>query len=150
VAEIRVGNERAISAPAARVYRILGNYREHHPRILPPAFSNVRVEEGGVGAGTIIAFRLKLGGRGRDFRQRVDEPEPGKVLTETDLATGAVTTFTVKAEGAEKSRVRIDTRFPSSGGVQGYLERTFAPRMLTKLYADELERLDTYARTVPS
>lgn len=148
MSEIHVSREGTISAPAAQIYRILADYREHHPRILPPAFSNFRVEEGGVGSRTVISFQLKHGGRSTDYRQRIDEPQPGSVLTETDLKTGAVTSFTVTPDGAERSRVRIETRFPSSGGVQGFIERLFAPRMLAKLYADELNRLGAYAGTL--
>jgi hypothetical protein len=35
------------------------------------------------------------------------------------------------------------------GGVGGVFERLFAPRVLRRLYDDELERLDRYARTLP-
>lgn len=36
-----------------------------------------------------------------------------------------------------------------AGGVGGLFERLFAPRVLRRLYAEELERLDCYARTTP-
>ncbi len=65
MAEVRVTAEGSISAPAERVYHYLANYREHHPRFLPPAFSDWQVEEGGVGAGTVVRFRLTVGGRTR-------------------------------------------------------------------------------------
>jgi hypothetical protein len=139
-----VSDDRVVSAPADEVFRKLADYREHHPKILPPAFSDFRVEEGGVGAGTIISFKVKLGGRTKSYRERVTEPEPGRVLTETDIATGSSTTFTVTPEGELQTRVGISTSFPASGGVQGWLEKMFAPRMLRKLYADELQRLDEY------
>jgi uncharacterized protein YndB with AHSA1/START domain len=141
---IRITAERHIAAPAATVYRYLADYREHHPRILPPAFSNLRVEQGGIGEGTIITFEMKLGGSTRSVHQRVSEPEPGRVLAEADAQAGAVTTFTVTPEGPE-SRVRIETTWQPRG-LAGLLERLFAPRMLPPLYADELERLDRYAR----
>ena len=35
------------------------------------------------------------------------------------------------------------------GGVGGLFERLFAPRVLRRLYDDELKRLDRYARTLP-
>jgi len=145
MAEMRVTAERSIAAPADRVYRLIADYREHHPRFLPPAFSDVRVEQGGVGAGTVISFRLSVGGRSRRYRAVVAEPQPGRVLTEADSATGSVTTFTVMPEG-DASRVRIETTWPGATGVQGFFERLLAPRLLGKLYADELERLDRYAR----
>ena len=67
------------------------------------------------------------------------------MLTETDLDSGAVTTFTVTPE-SDGSRVRIETRYQAAG-VRGFIERLAAPRMLRALYTDELARLDRYART---
>lgn len=145
MAELRVSGDRAVAAPADRVYRLIANYREHHPRFLPPAFSAIEVEEGGVGAGTVIRFRVKTGGRTQTMRQRVAEPEPGRVLTESDGK--GVTTFTVTPNG-DGSHVRIETAWQPVG-VQGFFERLFAPRVMRKLYADELERLDRYAQAHP-
>ena len=54
MATIRIKSSRMINAPAERVYRCIADYRTHHPAFLPPAFSNFTVEEGGVGAGTVI------------------------------------------------------------------------------------------------
>ena len=145
MAERHVAAERRIDAPAERVYRLLADYTTHHPRILPPAFSEFRVEQGGVGAGTVHSFRLTAGGRTRAYRMRVDEPEPGRVLTETDQLSSTVTTFTVLPEGSG-CRVRIGTRWQGAGGVGGLFERLFAPRVLRRIYVDELERLDRDAR----
>ena len=142
---LQVSAERFVGAPPADVYRYLSDFRVHHPRFLPPAFSDDRIEEGGVGAGTVHSFRLTAGGRTRSYRMRVDEPQPGRVLTESDTQSSLVTTFVVAPE-AEGSRVRIETRWDGAGGVGGFFERLFAPRVLRRLYADELERLDRYAR----
>jgi hypothetical protein len=144
MAQIRAAAERSVAASPEHVYRILADYREHHPKILPPAFSNFRVEEGGVGAGTVINFDLKLGGQSHTYRQRVAEPEPGRVLTETDMSTGATTTFTVTPEG-DGSRVRIETVYEGDGGIRGLIEKLLAPLLLKRLYADELKRLDRHA-----
>jgi hypothetical protein len=46
------------------------------------------VERGGVGAGTVIRFRLRVFRRTRDFRAEITEPTPGRVLVETDLDHG--------------------------------------------------------------
>ena len=73
------------------------------------------------------------------------EPEPGRVLTESDLNSSLVTTWTVTPEGAG-SRVRIETTWQGASGIGGFFERLFAPRVLRRLYADELARLDAYAR----
>ena len=148
MSELRVVAERAMGAPAEVVYRCIADFDRHHPRFLPPAFSEFRVEEGGVGAGTVHSFKMTTGGRARDFRMRVAEPEPGRVLTESDERSSMVTTWVVTPEGPG-CRVRVETRWQGSGGVGGVFERLFAPRVLRRLYADELERLDRYARTVP-
>ncbi len=76
----------------------------------------------------------------------ISEPEPGQVIRETDTNSSLVTTFTVTAEGTG-SRVRITTEWDGAGGIGGVFERTFAPRVIRGIYADELARLDAYART---
>ena len=136
--------EGTVGASADKVYGYLADMREHHPRFLPPAFSDFQVESGGVGAGTITRFKLTAGGRTREYRMKIDEPEPGRVLTESDMNSSAVTTFTVAEQGAA-SLVRITTAWDGAGGVGGFFERMFAPRVLRAIYADELKRLDAYA-----
>jgi hypothetical protein len=91
---------------------------------------------------------MTAGGRARSFRMRVEEPEPGRVLTESDERSSMVTTWVVSPEGPG-CRVRLETRWRGAGGVGGLFERLFAPRVLRRLYAEELERLDRYARIVP-
>ncbi len=144
MAKINVSAERTISAPAATVYGYLADMREHHPKFLPPAFSDFTVESGGVGAGTITRFKTTAGGRTREYRMEVSEPEPGRVLQENDTNSSLVTTFTVTPEG-DSSRVRIETSWDGAGGIGGFFERTFAPRVMRGIYDDELERLDAYA-----
>jgi hypothetical protein len=143
MAELRIAAERTIAAPAGRVYGYIADYRHHHPNILPPAFSDFRVEAGGVGAGTVIRFNLTVAGRVREYHQTVAEPEPGRVLTEG--GADGVTSFTVTPDG-ERCRVRIETGWQGKGGVLGYVERLVASRVLLPLYNDELARLDRYAQ----
>lgn len=145
MADRRIAAERTIAAPADLVYGYIADYRDHHHRFLPPAFSAFRVEKGGVGAGTVARFRLAVGGRARDYAAHVAEPEPGRVLTETDPDSGSVTAFTVAPDGG-RSQVRIETAWTGSPGIAGLVERLVAPRLLRRLYADELARLDLYAR----
>jgi len=142
---VHVAAERDVAAPAAAVYGYIADHREHHQHLLPDAFSNFQVEAGGVGAGTITRFRVTAGGRSREYRMLVAEPEPGRVLTESDTGSSLVTTFTVTPQGAA-SHVRIATSWEGAGGVGGFFERLFAPRVMRKIYAEELERLDAYAR----
>jgi hypothetical protein len=145
MARIEVFAEGAVDAPAGAVYRYIADMREHHPRFLPPAFSDFRVESGGVGAGTVTRFRMTAGGRTREYQMTVAEPEPGRVLTESDAASSAVTSFTVTPRNGA-SLVRISASWDGAGGIGGLFERMFAPRVLRAIYTDELKRLDTYAR----
>ena len=145
MARIAVSAEGTVEAPADTVYRYIADMREHHPRFLPPAFSDFRVESGGVGAGTILRYKLTAGGRTREYRTKVAEPDPGRVLTESDTGSSAVTTFTVSPQGTA-SLVQISSTWDGAGGIGGLFERIFAPRVLRAIYTDELKRLDAYAR----
>ena len=141
---ITASAERDIAAPADRVYRIIADYGKHHPHILPPEITDLVVEEGGVGAGTIIRYRITMAGRTRDDRSRIEEPEPGRVLVERDVDGDLATTFTVTPAGSG-AHVRIETAWTSSG-VRGFIEKLVAPRMLQRIYIEELDRLERYAR----
>lgn len=145
MATISVKAHGGVGAPAARVYQILADYNQHHPHILPPAFTDLKVEEGGVGAGTVFTIRLKVAGRSRAARMYVAEPQPGRVLTESEPETSLLTTFTVVPDG-DTSRVQIATTWQSAKGIGGFFERLFAPRLLRRIYVQELENLDRYAR----
>jgi Polyketide cyclase / dehydrase and lipid transport len=145
MATIAVAAERLIAAPADAVYGYVADMREHHPHFLPDAVEDFEVESGGVGAGTVTRFTLNAGGRRREYRMEVGEPEPGRVLTESDTGSSLVTTFSVTPQGSS-SRVEISTRWEGAGGIGGIFERLFAPRVMRGIYADELERLDAYAR----
>ncbi len=146
MAPIVVSAERTIDAPAATVYDCIADMREHHPHFLPPAFSGFEVEQGGVGAGTVIRYTLTAGGRTRQYRATVAEPDPGRVLTESDTTSSAVTTFTVTPQGEQSCSAAISTSWDGAGGIGGFFERTFAPRVMRRIFADELDRLNTYAR----
>jgi hypothetical protein len=65
---------------------------------------------------------------------RVAEPEPGRVLTESDTASSLVTTSTVSPQG-DASLVRIATAWKGAGGIGGLFERMFAPRVMRAIYA---------------
>ena len=145
MARVRVSAERTIPAPVEAVYALLADYREGHPSILPHAFSDFAVLEGGRGAGTRIRFKLTLGGRTQETEGTVAEPEPGRVLTETYPRDHSVTTFTVDPEG-NASRLRIETAWDSRPGIGGFIERLLAPRLLKPLYRDELDRIEAWAR----
>lgn len=148
--KISVSAQRHIAAPADRVYRYITDFREHHPKFLPPPFGDLEIETGGVGAGTVHRFSMTLGGRRTEYRVRVGEPEPGRVLIESDPSRLMLTTFTVDRELDGTSTVTIHTRWYTPGSA-GLVERLVAPRLLRRVYRAELALLDRYAReTVPS
>jgi hypothetical protein len=142
---VHVSAERTIPAPAQTVYDLLADYREGHRSILPPAFSDFTVLEGGTGAGTHIQFTLTLGRRTQVTEGFVAEPEPGRMLTETYPPSNMVTTFTVDPEG-DGSHLCIESAWDSRPGIAGFFERLIAPRLLKPLYREELDLIESWAR----
>jgi uncharacterized protein YndB with AHSA1/START domain len=132
-----------IPAPPHQVYTIIADYREGHPHILPkPHFVSLTVEQGGVGAGTVIRFQMRLLGQTRTFRAAITEPEPGKVLVETDIQTGAMTSFAVEPrDDAQHTAVTITTTTTVREGLLGLLEAWLATRLLRPIYVQELAQL---------
>lgn len=132
-----------IPARRERVYSLLANYNEGHPRILPRQFSNLVVEQGGIGAGTVIRFEMSVLGKRQHFRASITEPEPGRTLVESYLdPQGTVTTFIVNPAGAPAdSHVTISTEMPVSSGFRGVLERKFSTLLLRSIYKKELQNL---------
>ena len=136
-----------IPAAPARVYAILANYIDDHPRILPPEFSDLVVEQGGIGAGTVIRFKMRVLGRIQNYRAIITEPEPGRVLVESYLEPeGTVSTFIVdpEANGAE-SRVTFSTEMPVKAGFVGMIERFVGTRVLRPIFIRELKLLSARA-----
>ena len=85
-----------IRVSAGRVYDILADYRQRHPRIVPPEyFRKIEVEEGGIGTGTRIRVEMRVLGTTKRFVHLIREPEPGRVLEEGDADGSSTTTFTV-------------------------------------------------------
>ena len=136
-----------IPAPPGQVYTIIADYRDGHPHILPkPHFVGLTVEQGGIGTGTVIRFQMRLLGRIQTFRATITEPDPGRVLVETDLQTGATTTFTVDAgDEAQQSAVAITTTMAVREGLLGRLEAWLATRLLRPIYVRELAQLAVVA-----
>ena len=145
MSRVQMSAVRTIPAPADAVYALLSDYHEGHPGILPPAYSDFTVIEGGTGAGTRIIFTLTLAGRSQEAEGIVAEPEPGRVLTETYAGNGSVTTFTVDPIG-DASRLRIETTWESRPGIVGFFERLIVPRMLQRLYREELDLIEQWAQ----
>lgn len=137
-----------VAAEPSRVYAVIADYHNRHPHILPKQFSGLVVEKGGVGRGTIIRFQMSVFGRKRTFRAAISEPEPGRVLVETDLdANGAVTTFIVDRDSASgHSRVTISTELAVRKGLAGKIERFLSTRLLRPMYVRELGLLAAYVK----
>jgi hypothetical protein len=95
-----------------------------------------------VAPGTVIP---PAGGWTGETPALLREPEPGRVLTESDTGSSSVTTFTVSPQGGA-SLVQISTTWDGAHGIGGYFERMFAPRVMRAIYLDELSRLAAYAR----
>jgi hypothetical protein len=132
-----------IPARRERVYSLLANYNDGHPRILPKQFTSVVVEEGGVGAGTVIRVQMSFFGKKQNYRAAITEPEPGRVLVETNLeANSWITTFTVNPGSAPAdSNVTISTELPVRAGFPGKIERVLSTLLLRPMYVKELENL---------
>lgn len=137
-----------IQAPPQEVYAVIADYHHGHPQILPkPPFVSLTVEDGGVGAGTVISVAMRVLGALQTFRAQVSEPQPGRVLVETN-DTGYVTTFSVepRADG-QQAFVTISTEMPDKKGIAGVLERWFVKRMLRPVYVKELRLLAAASQT---
>lgn len=142
----RVSSGTTIGARPARIYAAIADYKQQHPHIVPPEyFRRLDVIEGGVGAGTRTRVEMRVLGTTHVFEQVVTEPEPGRVLVESNQDGSGVTTFTVDgADGGESAHVTIATDFEARPGIAGLVERLFTSMMLPRIYRKELERLAKY------
>ena len=135
-----------IEARPEKVYAILADYRAGHPAILPQSyFTDIMVEQGGQGAGTIVRTHMQVMGTKMNYHLIVNEPQPGHVLMEKDNELGVTTTFTVDSlNGGSQSRVTIATDAAVSPGIKGWLERLFNPPVMRRIYRQELRQLAEY------
>ena len=149
---IKTKESATLNARPQDVYATIADYKNGHPRIVPPeTFSDMRVEQGGYGEGTVIRFKTKILGAVQEFYQRVTEPEPGRVLVEQDIdsAQHVVTTFTVTpVENGQKSHVEISTTMNASPGIRGVVERLVVTKLNPRVYRKELKRLEEVAQHV--
>jgi polyketide cyclase/dehydrase/lipid transport protein len=146
MAQYRVSCSGSIGAPPARVYAAIADYKTQHPHIVPPEhFPRLEVIAGGVGAGTRTRVHMHVAGKTRGFEQVVTEPEPGRVLMESNTDGSGVTTFTVDAAGDGRSaHVTIATDLVARPGIQGLLERLTISILLPRIYRKELALLASY------
>ena len=136
-----------ILAPATVIYEIIADYRNLHPLILPkPNFLSLDVEEGGYGAGTIVNFKMRILGQTQSFRSLITEPDPGRVLLETDIKSGVSTRFHVTPKDENSTQVSIATELKNRGALEAYVAKI----MLQKIYRQELELLTRLAQKLAS
>ena len=137
-----------IPSPAHIVYDLIADYRNGHPRILPkPYFVSLEVEQGGYGAGTVINFQMKLMGRIQSFHSTITEPEPGHILVETDINTGAISTFTVDPRlNGQEAFVTITTTTDVPNGILGQVQGSLTTQLLRPIYLKELDQLAAVAK----
>ena len=135
--------ERVVRAPAERVRAALADYEGARRRMLTEQFSDYRVESGGQGGVTQVHWRFAATSkRVRDQLMTVTEPVAGS-LVESDANSSMVTTWTVHAEDAGGTTVRVRTIWDGAGGIGGFFERTFAPKGLRRVYDEMLQRLES-------
>src|SRR5947209_12306217 len=148
--QIKVKAAAVLDARPEEVYATIADYHHGHPNILPKeTLYDLRVEQGGYGAGTIIRFKMKALGVEQAFHQRISEPEAGRVLVEQDIDSvqNVMTTFMVTpVEQEEKSHVEISTTMNTSPGIKGLLERIIVPIFNAQVYRKELKLLEAVAQ----
>ncbi|MHB8689663.1 MAG: SRPBCC family protein [Solirubrobacteraceae bacterium] len=127
-----------LAAPPERVLDVLRDYRVARKPLLPDNYSAYRVEAGGSGAGTVIAYHFAAGGRERDYRLRVQEADGA--LVEKDELSSFVCTWRVSPVGGG-SAVAVEVSWDGAGGIAGAFEGFFAPLGLKRIYGEILGRL---------
>jgi hypothetical protein len=140
---------RTIDAPADVIYRIIADYENHHPHILPDVyFDGLEVLDGGYGAGTRLNVFAVIKGSKQTLEMGVDEPQPGRVLTETDLNGGIKTTFEVVPVEEGEAAVTITTSWPPARGFQALFNRFFLSGYVRRMLEAEVELLADYVMRI--
>lgn len=142
MSHIHVKSEQVVDAPPEKVYATLKDYKHKRPHMLTPNFLDYQVEQGGVGKGTVIDYRLKAGGRERPYRMHVDETVRDRLLTERDTNSSLINRWTLlPMKGGRKTQVSLTSEWEGGSGIGGFFERTFAPMGLRRIYASMLSML---------
>jgi hypothetical protein len=147
--QIHFSAEDRLNADAGVIYDVIADYHTGHSLIIPkPPFQGLHVESGGVGAGTVLRVTMRMLGTTTHLHQQVSEPEPGRVLVETNLDGNLQTTFTVVPTSASGSQaqVSISTVMYARPGIGGQIERWLIPWLMRPVYRKELKLLEEVAR----
>jgi hypothetical protein len=146
---IHVTYSAVIDASPEAVYGVFSDYNVAHKAVLPkPYFTDMVVLEGGQGAGTVIDVHMEVMGVKKTYHMTVTEPEPGRLLVETDHNTGERTHFIIEplADGRQ-TRVTLDSKFNVSSGFAGSIERLITPPITRRIYKKELANVAAYLQT---
>jgi hypothetical protein len=137
---------RRVKTDAGLIYGVLADYRNEHPHILPkPYFQSIEVEQGGVGAGTVVRVKMKAMGVSTHLRLVVTEPKPGLELQEEDPAAGVTTTFRLEPDPVQGDCVvTIHLVWRKKKGLLGFLESKITPPVARKIFMQELDILKRY------
>jgi hypothetical protein len=128
-----------INAEPDTVFAAVADYNVVRPNILSPQYSEYEVLQGGVGAGTVVKWKLQATkSRSRVVQSNVDIA--GHTVIEKDANSSMVTNWTVAPAGPGSS-VSVKTSWKGAGGIGGFFEKTFAPLGLKKIQAQVLENL---------
>ena len=138
---IAIEAERTVDAPIELVWRLLRDYRGPRARLLGEPFAGYELHDGGVGTGTVIGYRLRVGRNERSYVLAVEEPTPGRQLRERDHHGRLLVTWTLTPGGdGERTLVRVaaELRDPE---FEGALARGRARRALRRAHVHLLQRL---------
>lgn len=137
---VKAESTQVVPASPEAVYDALADYTEVRPAILPAAYGDYAVVEGGTGAGTVVTYRLSAAGRQRDYRMQVVDADAGHRLVEQDQQSSLSTTWTLTPSGNATS-VTVTTTWQGAGGVGGFFEGIFAPLGVRRLQSETLRNL---------
>ncbi len=141
--QVRAVTSRQIGVSAQTVFEALADYATVRPKILPAQYSEYAVREGGVGAGTVVSWKLAATQRRtRDVLARVSQPAALR-LVEADENSSMRVTWTVSGQG-DVALVTVEAVWNGAGGVGGFFERTVAPTGLNRLHDQVLAGLASY------
>src|SRR3982074_1614349 len=98
MATVNAAASKTVNAPPERVLDFLRDYRQARPKILTDNYTAYRVEQGGEGAGTVIAYHFAAGGRERDYRLHVEDSDGA--VRERDEFSSFIRTWRVIPEGS--------------------------------------------------
>lgn len=141
----KVEVSRKIQAPREVLYKIISDYNEHHPQILPkPPFDKLIVTKGGVGEGTEFKFNSKMGPFDMWASSIVKEIQPGYLLEEREVQNKFVTHFTLIPE-ADGVLFKISSEFFGIPRILVSLIKATYGKTLLKTFNQELELIEKYA-----